>query len=79
MGERGGVAGLRAPSGGADQVTRGEEAIDEVLAECFQPATRHRGRWGSILNRFTSLVRKTRTRRIRRSTDGSRAPRAHHS
>jgi hypothetical protein len=35
MGERDRVAGLRAPSGGADQVTRGEEAIDEVLAESF--------------------------------------------
>jgi hypothetical protein len=33
MGERGGVTGLRAPP--ADQVTRGEEAIDEVLAESF--------------------------------------------
>jgi hypothetical protein len=35
MGERGRVAGLGAPSVGADQVTRGEEAIDEVLAESF--------------------------------------------
>jgi hypothetical protein len=35
MGEGGRVAGLRAPPGGAGQVTRGEEAIDEVLADSF--------------------------------------------
>ena len=35
MGEAGRVRGLRAPPGGADEVTSAEEAIDEVLAESF--------------------------------------------
>jgi hypothetical protein len=35
MGEAGRLTGVRAPSGGADQVARAEEAIDEVLAESF--------------------------------------------
>jgi hypothetical protein len=35
MGEAGRLTGLRAPSGGADLVTRAEEAIDQVLAESF--------------------------------------------
>ncbi len=35
MGEAGRLTGLRAPSGGADQAARAEEAIDEVLADSF--------------------------------------------
>jgi hypothetical protein len=34
-GQAGPVSGLRAPAGGYDEVTRAEEAIDEVLAESF--------------------------------------------
>jgi hypothetical protein len=35
MGEAGRLTGLRAPSGGPDELTSAEEAIDEVLAESF--------------------------------------------